>query len=112
MCFTNRTGSVGLLSEDAPEDADQVNLITKVDSIKDDVVYQVAYAADEAEGLLTCLFFFFCLFVCCFLVFCFFFLNWKWCIIIFFGLNWIAFEDYDENMDLEEGLDANEMNTK
>ena len=30
----------------------------------------------------------------------------------FFGLNWIAFEDYDENMDLEEGLDANEMNTK
>ena len=72
VCFKNRTGSVGLLSEDAPEDADQVNLITKVDSIKDDVVYQVAYAADEAEGLLTCLFFF--SFVCCFfLVFCCFF---------------------------------------
>eukprot|EP00484_Ammonia_sp_Unknown_P002058 CAMPEP_0197022608 /NCGR_PEP_ID=MMETSP1384-20130603/3438_1 /TAXON_ID=29189 /ORGANISM="Ammonia sp." /LENGTH=121 /DNA_ID=CAMNT_0042450677 /DNA_START=104 /DNA_END=469 /DNA_ORIENTATION=- len=45
-----RTGSMGLVAEDAPDGEEEVSVVTKVEDINKSVVYQLVYAADEAEG--------------------------------------------------------------
>eukprot|EP01083_Nonionella_stella_P030776 84298_1 len=45
-----RTGSMGLVAEDAPDGEEEVAIVTKVEDISSKVVYQLVYAADEAEG--------------------------------------------------------------
>merc|ERR1712241_84942 len=45
-----RTGSMGLVAEDSPDGEEEVQVVTKVEDIDKEVVYQLVYAADEAEG--------------------------------------------------------------
>merc|ERR1712228_857652 len=45
-----RTGSMGFVAEDAPDGDEEVSIITKLEDISQKVVYQLVYAADEAEG--------------------------------------------------------------
>merc|ERR1711997_750228 len=45
-----RTGSMGLVAEDSPDGEEEVSVVTKVEDIDKEVVYQLVYAADEAEG--------------------------------------------------------------
>merc|ERR1719410_1912883 len=45
-----RTGAMGLVAEDAPDGDEEVPVVSKVEDINSKVVYQLVYAADEAEG--------------------------------------------------------------
>merc|ERR1719385_300930 len=45
-----RTGAMGLVAEDAPDGDEEVPVVSKVEDIQKGVVYQLVYAADEAEG--------------------------------------------------------------
>merc|ERR1711971_394259 len=45
-----RTGAMGLVAEDAPDGDEEVPIVSKVEDINTKVVYQLVYAADEAEG--------------------------------------------------------------
>ena len=81
-----RTGALGLVTEDAGEE-EEVQIMTKLDELNKDQVYQIAYGADEGDGIFHCL--------------CFFFDFLK---SFFF---WIAFdqfdgEEYPEGMDFDE----------
>lgn len=41
---------MGLVAEDAPDGEEEVPIVCKVEDIQKQVVYQLVYAADEAEG--------------------------------------------------------------
>ena len=41
---------MGLVAEDSPDGEEEVSVVTKVEDIDKEVVYQLVYAADEAEG--------------------------------------------------------------
>merc|ERR1719273_2585075 len=45
-----RTGAMGLIAEDAADGDEEVPVVSKVEDINTKVVYQLVYAADEAEG--------------------------------------------------------------
>eukprot|EP00483_Globobulimina_turgida_P009699 UN09718 len=45
-----RTGAMGFVAEDAPDGDEEVSIVTKVEDVTKQVVYQLVYAADEAEG--------------------------------------------------------------
>eukprot|EP01084_Bolivina_argentea_P013546 25432_1 len=45
-----RTGAMGFVAEDSPDGEEEIPIVTKVEDVTKDVVYQLVYAADEAEG--------------------------------------------------------------
>ena len=48
--IAHRTGSMGLVAEDSPDGDEEISIVTKVEDINKSTVYQLVYAADEAEG--------------------------------------------------------------
>lgn len=41
---------MGLVAEDSPDGDEEISIVTKVEDINKSTVYQLVYAADEAEG--------------------------------------------------------------
>mmetsp|Transcript_48940 Transcript_48940/g.60157 ORF Transcript_48940/g.60157 Transcript_48940/m.60157 type:complete len:123 (+) Transcript_48940:1664-2032(+) len=45
-----RTGAIGIIPEDIPDDVEEIPVVTEVDKIQKGVVYQMCYASDEADA--------------------------------------------------------------
>ena len=48
--YIYRTGAIGIIPEDIPDDVEEIPVVTEVDKIQKGVVYQMCYASDEADA--------------------------------------------------------------